>query len=172
MAAAVSRSGSTETNQALTRSASLPIAFSTSEISNSEVGQTSGQWVKPKKIRVGRPLRFWSVTVRPAWSVSWNGPPIAAGAVTFFRPPIAHIIRSRPTARLAAKAPIITRGRVARSIQEFLNAALEAGGDAGGDHLEEHRGPVVKPQRRRAKQDQGAKACRAPDNNRSGPVRR
>src|SRR5882762_6521771 len=171
MAAAVSRSGSTETNQALTRSASLPIARSTSEISNSEVGHTSGQWVKPKKISDGRPLRFWSVTLWPAWSVSWNGPPIAAAAATFFRPPIAHVITSSPTARLAAKAAIITKGRVARSIDKFLQES-EAGGDAGGNHFKEHRSPVMHPQRRGAEQDHAAKARRAPDNSRSGPARR
>src|SRR5688572_14445566 len=166
MAAAVSRSGSTETNQALTLSASLPIARSTSEISNSEVGQTSGQWVKPKKIRVGRPLRFWSVTVWPAWSVSWNGPPIAAGAATFFSPPVSHIISSRPTARLAAKAPIITRGRIARSITKILNSlwGSEAGRDAGRNHLEEHGGAVVNPKRHCAQHSHATETGGTPDN--------
>src|SRR3954452_11519857 len=162
MAAAVSRSGSTDTNQAFTLSASVPIAFSTSEISNSEVGQTSGQWVKPKKIRVGLPLRFWSVTVWPAWSVNWNGPPIAAGAVTLRRPPIAHSISTRPTTRLPAKAAKITSGRVVRSIPTFPYAGSEAGRDAGGDHFKEHRGAVVEPQCRRARQHQRAEDGGAP----------
>jgi hypothetical protein len=98
----------------------LPIARSTSEISNSEVGQTSGQWVKPKKIKVGRPSRFLSVTVWPLVSVSWNGPPMAAGTATLRRPPNAHSITSRPTTRLALKAPTMTSGRVVRSMQNSL----------------------------------------------------
>ena len=100
-------------------SASLPIARSTSEISNSEVGQTSGQWVKPKKIRVGRPFRFFSVTAWPDWSVSWNGPPIAAGAATFLRSPMSQVISKSPMARLAAKAAMMTTGRLSRSIDDL-----------------------------------------------------
>ena len=83
------------------------------------VGQTSGQWVKPKKIRVGWPCMFFSVTVWPPWSVSWNGPPMAAGVATLFRPPNAHSISSRPTTRLAEKAPTMTSGRAVRSIMKF-----------------------------------------------------
>src|SRR4051794_27223169 len=132
-------------NHALTRSASFPIARSTSDISNSEVGQTSGQWVKPKKISVGLPLRLPSVTTWPAWLVSWNGPPIAAGAVTLRKPPSAHSMITSPTTRLPAKAAKITSGRVVRSMMEFPLAGSEAGRDAGGDHLEKHRGAVVEP---------------------------
>ena len=33
-------------------------------------GHTSGQWVNPKKISVGLPFKFCSVTAWPAWSVS------------------------------------------------------------------------------------------------------
>src|SRR6478736_4123620 len=154
----------------LTLSASVPIAFSTSEISNSEVGQTSGQWVKPKKISVGLPFRFCSVTACPAWSVSWNGPPIAAGAVTVFRPPIAHSMITSPTTRLAAKAAIITSGRIVRSIIDFLFAVSEAGRDAGGDHLEKHRGAVMEPQCRRAEHGQRAKGGCAPNNDRGHPA--
>ena len=46
-------------------------------MSNSAVGQTSGQCVKPKNTRNGWPLRSWSVIVLPFWSVRRNGPPIA-----------------------------------------------------------------------------------------------
>src|SRR4249919_1304689 len=35
-----------------------------------DVCPTSGQWVKPKKISVGLPFKFFSVTAWPAWSVS------------------------------------------------------------------------------------------------------
>ncbi|GEC58697.1 hypothetical protein BEL01nite_77400 [Bradyrhizobium elkanii] len=54
--------------------------------------------------------------VWPDWSVSWNGPPIAAGAATVRKPPIAHSMRNKPTARLPAKAAKITNGRVVRGM--------------------------------------------------------
>src|SRR5262245_22884143 len=119
------------------------MARSTSEISNSEVGQTSGQWVKPKKIRVGRHFRFCSVTGWPDWSVSRKGPPIAAGAAIFFKSPISQVISKRPMARLAAKAAMMTTGRLSRSIK----TSSETGRDARGDHLEEHRCAVIRPER-------------------------
>src|SRR5712671_7078398 len=172
MAAFVSRSGSTETNQALTRSASLPIARSTSEISNSEVGHTSGQWVKPKKISVGRPCIFFSVTVWPAWSVSWNGPPIAAGAATFRNPPSAHSISIRPTTRLPANAATMTSGRAVRSIMKFPCVGSEAGGDAGRNHLEEDRRPVMKPKPQRREQDGDADSHADDHDRRRYPARR
>ena len=43
-----------------------PELVSTSETSNSVVGQMSGQCVKPKKTRNGLPLRDASVTVLPS----------------------------------------------------------------------------------------------------------
>src|SRR5712671_6961455 len=172
MAAFVSRSGSTETNQALTRSASLPIARSTSEISNSEVGQMSGQWVKPKKISVGRPCRFFSVTVWPAWSVSRKGPPITAGAATFRKPPSAHSISTRPTKRLPANAATMTSGRVVRSILKFPVVRSEAGGDAGRNHLKEDRRPVMKPQHQRGEQHNHAKTRAGHGNRGPSPARR
>ena len=46
----------------------------------------------------------------------------------------------------------------------------EAGGDAGGDHFEEHRGPVMEPQYRRGKPDGGAESCRADHNRLRGPA--
>src|SRR5436305_8366799 len=95
----------------------------------------------------------FSVTVWPAWSVSWNGPPIAAGAATCRKPPRAHNISTRPTTRLPANAPTMTRGRVVRSIMKFPVAMSEAGRDAGGDHFEKHRRPIMEPQHQRAKQD-------------------
>ena len=75
--------------------------------------------MKPKKISVGRPFRFLSVTAWPDWSVSWNGPPIAAGVAIFFRSPISQVISSSPMARLAAKAVMMTTGRLSRSIQQL-----------------------------------------------------
>src|ERR1700709_2609862 len=146
---------------ALIRSASLPIARSTSEISNSEVGHTSGQCVKPKKISVGFPCRFFSVTACPAWSVSRNGPPIAAGAVTPRKPPSSHSTTTSPTTRLEANAAITTSGRVVRSIMDSLSS--ETGGDARGDHLEKDRGAVVNPQHRGAEQHRRNKNCAAGD---------
>src|SRR5262245_2061434 len=161
MAPCVSRSGSTETKKALTLPASLPRARSTSEISNNEVGQTSGQWVKPKKIRLGRPFRFFSVTGWPDWSASWNGPPIAAGVATFLKSPISQVIRSSPTARLKAKAAMMTTGRLSRCMGL---TSSEAGGDAGSDHLEKHRRAVINPERGRSCDGQGAESGGAPDN--------
>src|SRR5665811_2121856 len=115
----------------------------------------SGQWVKPKKISVGRPCRLFSVTAWPVWSVSWNGPPIAAGAATFRNPPSAHSISTRPTTRLPANAATMTSGRVVRSIMKSL-VQSEAGGDAGCDHLEEDRGAVMKPEHQCADRAGGA----------------
>src|SRR5580692_568642 len=133
------------------------MARSTSEISNSDVGQTSGQWVKPKKIRVGLPSRFLSVTVSPAWSVSWNGPPIAAGAGTPRTPPSVHNIRRSPITRLPAKAETITSGRAAvRSMLIFPSVRSETGRETGGDHLEEDRRPVLEPEPQRT-QEQGGR---------------
>ena len=43
-------------------------------------GQTSGQWVKPKKTSDLWPLRLSSVVGEPVWEVRWNGPPMASDA--------------------------------------------------------------------------------------------
>ena len=64
----VSRSGSTLTSSTL-RSGTFA-AFTTCASRASVVGQTSGQWVKPKKINVGWPLRLCVVNGRPASSTS------------------------------------------------------------------------------------------------------
>src|SRR4051795_759959 len=63
---------------AFTLLASGPSLLRISEMSNSVVGQTSGQCVKPKKTSDGRPLRSRSLIGLPFWSVRLNGPPIAA----------------------------------------------------------------------------------------------
>src|SRR5665647_1339056 len=84
---------------------------------------------------------------------------MAAGAATFFRPPMAHSNSSRPTTRLAENAATMTSGRVVRSIVKFpCDYGSEAGGDAGGDGLEEHRRAVMEPQRQRAEQQRRAEA--------------
>src|SRR5260370_6903417 len=106
-------------------------------------------------MRVGRHCKFFSVTVWPAWSVSWNGPPIAAGAATFRNPPSAHSISTRPTRRLPANAATMTSGRVVRSILKFPCVESEAGRDAGRHHLEEHRTPVIKPHHQPGDPDDG-----------------
>ena len=65
-------------NSARTVSPLPAIARKISDISNSLVGQMSGQCVKPKKTRWGAPFRSRSVTILPdAASVSLNGPPTA-----------------------------------------------------------------------------------------------
>src|ERR1044072_1085989 len=97
---------------------------------------------------------------------------MAAGAVTVRRPPSAHSMITSPTTRLAAKAAIITSGRIVRSIMDFLFAVSEAGRDAGGDHLEKHRGAVVEPQCGRAEHGERAEAGGAPDDDGRHPTLR
>jgi hypothetical protein len=137
----------------------LPIAFSTSEISNSEVGQTSGQWVKPKKISVGRPcMDFFGHGLTGLVGQLERAADRGRGR-HIRNPPSAHSIRTSPTTRLPAKAPIMTSGRVVRSIMEFLVTLVtgsEAGGEPDADHLEEDRRSVVEPQRERADQKHDA----------------
>src|SRR5215469_3138893 len=128
------------------RSASAPSARMTSEMSNRVVGQMSGQWVKPKNTSEGWPFRACSVTVRPFWSVRLNGPPIAAACW-----PLGTSTRPLPM-RIA---PSETRNpaRKARRISEMRTCLLmmsKTGGDAGEDHLVEHRGTIVCPKRSRA----------------------
>src|ERR1700744_2898936 len=132
----------------------------------------SGQWVKPKKISDGRPTKFFSVTVWPLWSVSWNGPPMAAGAATLRNPPNAHSITSRPTTRLALKAPTMTSGRVVRSILNSFKIPSEAGGDAGHDGLEKSRRPVVEPEHQRGEQRDNPKPRAAHHDRLRDPARR
>src|SRR5512138_3701328 len=97
---------------------------------------------------------------------------MAAGAVTVRKPPIAHSITPSPTARLAAKAAIITSGRIVRSIMDFLFAVSEAGRDAGGDHFEKHRGAVMEPQCRRAEHGERTDAHGTPDDDGRHPALR
>ena len=105
-------------------------------------------------------------------AVRWNGPPIAAGAATFRNPPSAHSISNSPTSRLPANAPTTTSGRVVRSIMKFPFAGSEAGGDAGGDHLEHLCCSVMEPEHQSAQQNGNAEA-RAPDHHRRrDPARR
>src|SRR6202012_5234132 len=139
-----------------------------SDISNRAVGQTSGQWVKPKKIRLGLPRKFFSVTVAPLWPASGNGPPIAAGAVTPFTPPIAHSITSSPTSRLAVKAVTMTSVRLAATRSILLTS--EAGGETRRDHLEEHGGAVVEPERKCREQDDRQQRSTAPQQGRPQPT--
>src|SRR6476659_3229010 len=97
---------------------------------------------------------------------------MAAGAATFRSPPIIHNIRTRPTSRLPANAATITSGRMVRSILNSPIFGSETGRDAGRDHFEEDRGPVVKPQDQCAEQKGCAEACGGDGNDRAGPARR
>src|SRR5258708_9746512 len=175
MAVAVGGWGEEEMKEGLTRAAPVASALSPAEISNGDVGQTSGQGGKPKKISVGRPCRLLSVTTWPAWSVNWKGPPIAAGAATCRKPPSAHSISTSPTTRLPAKAATMTSGRVVRSIirsvMKFPVAGSEAGGDARRDHLEKDRRAVMEPERQRTEQNGGAESYSARPNRRRDPPR-
>src|ERR1700674_1895783 len=142
-------------NKAPVRSASGPSFCRTCETSNRVVGQISGQWVKPKNTRNGRPFMSLSVTVLPAWSSRRNGPPTPATADPIgdgARPPINKIAPKNSTRppRNAANSSIT---REALSFTTRLRSA-EAGGKAGADRLEEHRGAVMRPEQERAAERQ------------------
>src|SRR5262249_47839785 len=141
-------------NSARVRSASGPSARRISEISNSAVGQTSGQWVKPKNTRNGRPLRSWSVIGLPSWSISRNGPPILAAALMTgagLRPVTIRMTVKKTT----SPARNAERMRSTRDVAVFIghSSASETEGQAREDHLVEHRGSIVGPQRRRSRKN-------------------
>src|ERR1700689_3149825 len=98
---------------------------------------------------------------------------MAAGVATLFRPPNVHSSSTSPITRVAEKAPTMTSGRVVRSIMKFPEILMrsEAGGDAGGNGLEEHRRPVVEPEPERAEQQRTAQARGDQGNDRHRPVR-
>src|SRR5687767_15473590 len=52
----------------------------------------------------------------------------------------------------------------------FRSSLSEAGGDAGRDHFEKHRGPVVEPERGSGEQGQSADAGSAPQDHRRHPA--
>ena len=117
IAATSSRSGSTVMKTAFSASASEPSASSHSEISDSVVGQTSGQWVKPKKTRLGRPASLSGPTVLPSWSTRVNS--IASrdsGRVAAARllpgPSACHQPNRRAPARTSAPIPRKPRSRL------------------------------------------------------------
>src|SRR5690606_40261361 len=98
-------------NSTLSLSASGPSAFSASDISHSVVGQTSGQWVKPKKTANGSPFRSESESFVPDCVVSVNGPPILAEATdTKSLPPAAK-----------AQTTMATRSATAASVAEMAS---------------------------------------------------
>src|SRR5579864_323971 len=101
--------------------------------------------------------------------MSWNGPPIAAGAVACRKPPMTHSIRTSPTTRLPANAPMTTSGRAVRSIIQI--PISEARGEAGSDHLEEDRASVSGPQDKRCDQQHGSKDHPADHQRTRDPVR-
>src|SRR6201995_1112812 len=139
-----------------------------SDISNRAVGQTSGQWVKPKKTRLGLPCRFFSVTVAPLWSVSWNGPPIAAGAVPPGTPPVAHKNARSPISRLAVNAVTMTSVRLVAT--RSMSLTSEAGGEARRDHLEEPGRAVAEPERETREHDDGEQRRTPPQQGRPQPA--
>src|SRR5690349_25555 len=78
IASGVSRAGSTEMNRvcggvlpAGSRLIALPSL-------KSVMGQTSAQFVKPKKMSVFRSLKLASVVGEPSCAVRWKGPPISS----------------------------------------------------------------------------------------------
>src|SRR5262249_40845280 len=141
-------------NSARVRSAPGPSARKISETSNRVVGQTSGQWVKPKNTRNGRPFKSWSVTIAPFGSVSWTGPPMAAICCATGDDSRPVTIRATPkqSTSPARNAAVITRMRVLRAVMSDPAACHErsqAGGDPCDDHLVEHCGAIVGPERHR-----------------------
>src|SRR5262249_29314196 len=147
-------------NSAAVRSASGPRLRITSDTSNSVVGQTSGQWVNPKNTRNGLPLRSWSVTALPFWSVRWNGPPIATGCSALLEKliPPSRAITPRQSPSPPRKAAPTSSSRDGRAVMRPILSVSEACVDACDDHLIEHGGAVVGPQRRgRRRQQPGAR---------------
>src|ERR1700680_3758030 len=137
---AVSRSGSTLINSTAVFSASGPRRRSTSDISNSAVGQMSGQWVKPKNTRNGLPRKSASVLWRPSWSSRRNGPPTVDGCVC----PGGSAITT--TAAIAAAPATKAASTAIRRRFAFMNWPSQTVGDASRDHVEEHRGAEPRPQ--------------------------
>src|ERR1700751_4314736 len=135
------------TNSADTFWASGPSLPSTSEISNSAGGQTSGQWVKPKNTRYGCPRKSLSVTVRPSWSTRLNGPPIAAApALGNGSRPLTSSTTSTIEATPARKPASMS---TIWAVRAFIGSASEARLQPGDAHLVEHRAAVIDPQRAR-----------------------
>src|SRR5258708_8982655 len=97
---------------------------------------------------------------------------MAAGAATLRNPPMVHSISTSPTSRLPPNAATMTSGRVVLSIVKFPRSGSEAGADAGRQHLEEDRCPIMEPQRQRAEQNGGAEACTSHDHQLRRPARR
>src|SRR5437764_4101274 len=148
-------------NAARTRSASGPSLRMISEISNSAVGHTSGQWVKPKKTRNGRPRKSRSVTVTPSWSISRNGPPMAAVCCTpgtGVRPVTSKTTPKQNTSP-AQKAPSTSKRRMLRGLimEADLDVCSETGHKPGDDHLVKHRRAVMGPQRHRSREQKPAR---------------
>src|ERR1700674_2423870 len=138
--AGVSRSGSTLMNSTAVLAASGPRRRSTSDISNSAVGQMSGQWVKPKNTRNGLPRKSASVTRRPSWSRRRNGPPTADGCVC------AGGNATTTTAAIAAAPAAKAASTAIRRRFAFIDRPSQAVGDAGRDHVEEHGRADLRPE--------------------------
>ena len=110
---------------AFTLLASGPSLLRISEMSNNAVGQTSGQCVKPKKTSEGRPLRSRSVIGLPFWSVSLNGPPIAALVLANDSGPRPVTISTTVKQRMspARKAERMSSKRVVRGSMVLIDCA-------------------------------------------------
>src|SRR5262249_51357704 len=126
-------------NSARVRSATGPSARKISETSNRVVGQTSGQWVKPKNTRNGRPFKSSAVTTCPFRSVSVKGQPMAAICCATGDDGRPVTIRTMPkqSTSPARNAAIVRRMRVLRAVISD-SAAWRERSQAGGDPCDNH----------------------------------
>src|SRR3954468_8288272 len=141
------------------RAASGPSVRKISDTSNSVVGQTSGQWVKPKNTRNGWPLKSCSVIGLLFWSTSLNGPPTADAAIGVGARPVTMKITAENSTNPATKAPSASSRRAERGVIDDSRLA-ETGDHSGTDRLEKNRGAVVRPQRDSAGQHEAQRTCR------------
>src|SRR5579862_2611358 len=140
-------------NTAPVRSASGPSLRSTCDRSNRVVGQMSGQWVKPKNTRNGRPFMSRSVNGLPLWSSRRNGPPTLATAEPIgeeTRPVTNRMAPKNSTSPPRNAANTITMRDVFSFTSELRSA--ETGDEAGADRFKKNRGSVMRPQQGRGRE--------------------
>src|SRR3954468_23614097 len=142
--------------------ASGPSARKISETSNSVVGHTSGQWVKPKNTRNGSPLKSCSVIGLSFCSTTLNRPPTVETATGAGVRPVTMKIAAENSTSPATKAPSASKRRAVRGVIDDSRLA-ETGDQPGADHLEKNGGAVMRPQRHGAGQHETQRPCRDHD---------
>src|SRR5829696_8873637 len=116
-------------NRALRPRPRSPVARSTSEISNSFVGHTSGQCVKPKNTRKGTPRTSRCVTVLPSCETSAKGPPTAEGLVSC---PAGLSVRTSAATSTARPMKRPISGTISRSARLDMRLETELGSETPG----------------------------------------